>query len=146
MLARSLRFRRRGPSLQSSIGVMMKYLVGASLLCATALLAPGHQARAAPFCIRNQVLPAQCIYYDARECQREAERQNAECAPNPAQLHLTRDHGEYCVVSPSGAAVCAYADHQSCMTAATHQNGACVQADPNQPARQPNPYSLLNGQ
>lgn len=102
-------------------------------------------APAAPFCIQNQVLPPQCIYVDAQECAREAQRQNAQCTPNISQNRLSQRHGEYCVVTSSGAAVCAYADYQTCSTEAQRQRGACMQAQPNRAAREPNPYSPLNG-
>ena len=102
-------------------------------------------AGAAPFCIRNQIIPPQCIYDDAEACQREASRQNAECAANPAELALSAAHGEYCVVTGSRAAVCVYADWQSCAVEAARQHGACTQALPDELARQPNPYSPGNG-
>jgi hypothetical protein len=103
-------------------------------------------AQAAPFCISNQVLPPQCMFYDAQQCANEAARQNAQCSPNLAEIRLSRGTGEYCVITSAGASVCAYADYQTCSTAAAQQHGACVQGNPNRAAREPNPYSLLNGQ
>jgi hypothetical protein len=114
-------------------------------LTLAACLTPG-AAHAAPFCIQNQILQPQCIYYDPRECQAEANRQNATCAPNVAEARLSRAHGDYCVVTSTGIPLCVYADYQTCSTAAAQQRGACVQAQPNIPAQQPNPYSAINGQ
>jgi hypothetical protein len=101
---------------------------------------------AAPFCLTNQVIPPQCIYYDANQCAHDASRQGGLCAPNPAERRFSQAHGQYCVVSPSGAAVCAYADYQTCAVAASKNKGTCMQADPRQVAREPNPYSAVNGQ
>jgi hypothetical protein len=114
------------------------------ILTAAASFPPG--AGAAPFCISNQVLqPPICIYYDAQNCAQEAQRQNAECTTNPAEFRLSESHGEYCVVTSGGASVCAYADYQTCAREASRQQGTCSQARPNQPARQPNPFSAVNG-
>jgi len=135
---------RLQPSL-SSTGTTMKHhaWISGSLALATCLLAG--PVRAAPYCISNQGLLPLCIYDDPAECQQEASRQNAQCSPNTATVHLPRSHGDYCVVVSNGAAVCAYADYGTCYNAASQQRGACVQADPRIPAQQPNPYSSFNG-
>jgi hypothetical protein len=101
-------------------------------------------ASAAPFCIQNQVLPPQCMFYDVRQCQREAQHQNAECSANPAELKVSQNQSEYCVVTSSLISVCAYVDRQSCAVAAERQHGTCIQSN-NRPARQPNPFSPVNG-
>jgi len=102
-------------------------------------------AGAAPFCLKNQVLSPQCMYYDAQQCAREAGRQGAECVVNPAEVRMTQGGSEYCVVTSAQVAVCAYADRQNCAQAAARQHGTCTQATPG-PARTPNPYSPINGQ
>jgi hypothetical protein len=124
---------------------IMQYLARTAcvMTIAAGWLSPAH---AAPFCIQNQLLPPQCMFYDAKQCADEAQRQNAQCSPNPAEIRLSRGTGEYCVVTSSGASVCAYADYQTCTTAATQQHGACVQADPSRTPREPNPYSAVNGE
>src|SRR5579863_4136457 len=55
-------------------------------------------AQAAPFCIQSQGLPAQCIYYDAGDCQREANRQGAICTASPDEVTLSTNLGQYCLV------------------------------------------------
>jgi hypothetical protein len=47
------------------------WTTGSLALAAWLSLGP---ARAAPLCIQNQMMQPQCIYYDARECQAEANR------------------------------------------------------------------------
>jgi len=102
-------------------------------------------AMAAPFCLQNQVIPPQCIYYDAQQCQKEATRQNAECSANPAETHLSGGYGKYCVVTSAGASVCNYTEQATCTREANKQNGACVQSPTSQPFQQPNPYSKTEG-
>ena len=48
--------------------------------CAVMLAALASPALAAPFCLQNQIIPPQCIYYDANECQHDAMRQGGVCA------------------------------------------------------------------
>ncbi|WP_428484018.1 hypothetical protein [Rhodopila sp.] len=104
------------------------------------------QAAAAPFCISNQVIAPLCIYYDAQECQQEANRQGAECSANPTELRLTRGVGQYCVVTSGQVSVCAYADNRTCALDAARQHGACVIAPQIAPAATPDPYSTTVGQ
>lgn len=105
----------------------------------------GQPASAAPFCLRSQVISPQCIYYDAQQCQRDAQRQNGECAANPSELRLTQGSGEYCVVTSTQASSCVYADQPSCTVEAVGHKGVCVPAS-TRPARQPDPFSGVNGQ
>ncbi len=106
----------------------------------------GTPAAAAPFCIQSQILPPQCIYYDAQQCSLAAQRQGATCAANPAELKLSAGNGPYCVVTSSQASVCAYADRGTCAREAARQQGTCTDA----PSRAggvgtPDPYSPVNG-
>lgn len=108
------------------------------------LFAPS--AMAAPFCLTGQLLPPQCIYYDARQCERDAQRQGEACSANPAEVTLSRGAGLYCVVTSSRVSLCAYTDRATCAREATQQNGICTGA----PARSagvgaPDPYSPING-
>src|SRR3954463_7207714 len=94
-----------------------------SLLTVAALAAiagSATSARSAPWCLSNQMIQPQCIYYDVNLCAQEARKQNAQCQPNPRERQLSQAQGQYCVVSPSGAAVCAYADFGTCSSAAAH--------------------------
>ncbi|MDR3534253.1 MAG: hypothetical protein P4L90_27270 [Rhodopila sp.] len=125
----------------------MKHLASTTRLAALVVMAGGmftHPAAAAPFCLNNQVLPPQCIYYDAQECDRDARHQGAVCSANPAELRLTRSVGDYCVVTSSQASVCAYPDRQSCSVEAARQQGICVTAS-KAPTQSPDPYSTVNG-
>ena len=123
----------------------MKLFVAALRLVALAILfAPA--AEAAPFCLRGQILPPQCIYYDARQCELEAQRQGEVCSANPAEVTLSRGAGLYCVVTSSRVSVCAYTDRGTCARDAMQHNGTCTEA----PARSagvgaPDPYSPING-
>lgn len=103
-------------------------------------------AMAAPFCITGQVLPPQCIYFDARQCDRDAQHQGQVCSANPAEVTLSRGAGLYCVVTSSRVSLCAYTDRTTCDREARQQNGTCTGA----PARSagvgaPDPYSPTSG-
>jgi hypothetical protein len=129
------------------IGVNMKQTrlrarVGALALIAGLGVQP---AMAAPFCLANQIIPPQCIYYDAHQCQVEAAKQNAECRANPAELHLTAGYGKYCVVTSGGASNCNYTDVTSCGREASRQNGTCVEGTESRPGQGPNPFSATEG-
>jgi hypothetical protein len=123
----------------------MKPFGSASRLAVLGMLAVP-PAFAAPFCVRNEALPSQCIYYDAQECQKEAIRYNGVCSSNPAELKLVRGYGRYCVVTSGHVSVCQYMDRTSCDRAASQQQGACTEAPASQPgAGAPDPYSQANG-
>jgi hypothetical protein len=107
---------------------------------------PAAGAEAAPFCIRSQVLPPQCIYQDAQQCDRDAQRQGAVCSANPAELTLTPGNGKYCVVTSSRISICAYGDRTTCSRAAASLQGTCTDAPPSVGgAGVPDPYSATNG-
>ncbi|MDQ2802500.1 MAG: hypothetical protein M3Y41_07385, partial [Pseudomonadota bacterium] len=53
-------------------------------------------AVAAPFCLQNEAIPAQCIYYDATDCQRRAAQMHGFCTANPAEVTVTPGNGQYC--------------------------------------------------
>jgi hypothetical protein len=109
---------------------------------ATLSLSP---AMAAPYCLANQVIPPQCIYYDPHQCQVEAQRQNAECRANPAELTLTAGYGKYCVVTQGGASNCNYTDITTCTREANRQNGTCLEGSEARPGQGPNPFSATEG-
>jgi hypothetical protein len=125
----------------------MKFLASAASFAAVALTGSmfAQPAMAAPFCLKSQVLAPLCIYQDALDCGREAARQGATCAANPAEIKLTTGVGQYCVVTSSQISVCAYADRTSCARDAVLQRGTCVDAPQTAPARTPDPYSSVNG-
>lgn len=102
-------------------------------------------AFAATYCLRNQVLPPQCIYDDPQQCQREAARQNAQCEANPRDIRVISGFGKYCVVTAGGVADCSYTDFGSCSHEATRKGGACTVSQTPQPLQGPNPYSPSEG-
>ncbi|MDR3538703.1 MAG: hypothetical protein P4L71_19565 [Acetobacteraceae bacterium] len=98
-------------------------------------------AAAAPFCLQNQGMTPQCIYYDAASCQHEAQRQNADCGINRNEVTIRGGTGQYCMVTSSLVTTCHYQDRDSCLADARRQNGACTDAPAVSPSRAPDPYS-----
>lgn len=115
-------------------------IIGAILLAG--LARPGE---AAPFCIQNQSMPPQCNYYDASQCEHDAERQGGVCSANAQQFALQGGVGQYCVVTSGGASSCVYPDRGSCMAEAQRQHGACTAAPNIAPAKAPDPYGAVGG-
>jgi hypothetical protein len=111
------------------MGVAIMARMPRHLLQALLLTLPG-PAMAAPFCVTSEALPAQCIYYDAGLCQRDAARQGAsgECVVNPKEVRLTPSVGAYCLVTSTLASLCVYQDLDSCSKAAAPQQAACMAA------------------
>jgi hypothetical protein len=102
-------------------------------------------AQAAPFCIESQGLPAQCIYYDAGDCQKEAGRQGATCSANPDEMHLTSNVGQYCLITSQQISLCIYSDRNTCSIDAARQHGACTYAPTVAPSGAPDPYAAIGG-
>jgi hypothetical protein len=102
-------------------------------------------AMAARFCLQNQSLPPQCIYDDATECTREANRQGGSCTVNQAQVALPNGIGQYCVVLSAGVASCSYGDRDTCTQAASRQGGICAVSARVAPYKAPDPESRING-
>lgn len=97
-------------------------------------------AHAAPFCISNQSVPPQCMYYDAAQCEKEAALQGGVCSANPQRLTLRPGIGQFCVVTSSLISLCVYSDRGSCIAEAARQHGTCVAAPNVAPSRSPDPY------
>lgn len=102
-------------------------------------------AQAAPFCVRNEMLAPQCIYYDASECQRDAQQQGGVCSVNPSEFPVQAGTGQYCLVTSTRASLCVYTDRNTCTVDALRQHGACTDTAPIAPSRAPDPYAA-NGQ
>lgn len=102
-------------------------------------------ASAAPFCLRSQAIPPQCIYYDASLCERDAKKQGAFCEVNTADLKLQRGFGQYCVVTSTRISSCFYTDRGTCAAAAERQHGTCAEATGRATSAAPDPYGA-NGQ
>lgn len=105
-----------------------------------------HAAVAAPFCLRSQVIPPQCIYNDAQQCDVAARQQNAVCSANPAEIKLSPGNGRFCVVTSARVSVCAYGDRATCDRDAASQHGTCTDAPSSlRGVGVPDPYSASNG-
>jgi hypothetical protein len=102
-------------------------------------------ASAAPFCLRSQAIPPQCIYYDASECDRDATKQGGFCEVNVRELQVRRGFGQYCVVTSTRVSACVYTDRGTCAAAAAREHGTCTEATGRAPSRAPDPYGE-NGQ
>ena len=102
-------------------------------------------AQAAPFCIESQGLTPQCTYYDAGECQKEANRQGATCSANNDEVRLTANVGQYCLVTSQQVSLCIYSDRSTCAADATRQHGACTNAPTVAPSGAPDPYAAIGG-
>lgn len=106
----------------------------ASLLLGLGLTAA---AQAAPFCLTNEMIPPQCIYYDAQSCQQEARRQSAYCETNPQEVAVSRGAGRSCVVTSSQISLCNYYDRDSCTRDADRLHGICSYAPYRAPSGAP---------
>jgi hypothetical protein len=98
------------------------------------LLALPVPALAAPFCVYNEAIPYQCIYYDAGSCNKRATQINGYCTVNTASVSLPPSgSGRWCLVTSSMASLCGYAAEGDCRRDASRQQAACIRA-PRQPA------------
>lgn len=114
----------------------------AILLSLLALPAP---AIAAPFCIESQALSPLCIYYDADNCRKEADRQGGICSVNANEVKLPINVGQYCLTTSEGASFCVYSDRGACTADAARQHGACTSAPIVAPSAAPDPYAAVGG-
>lgn len=115
------------------------------LLVVGAIMGP-HVASAAPFCMILLGTGPQCIYYDAGQCQKDAAKQGATCAPNTeggAAQTSASGSGQYCLALSNGANLCHYYNYESCNADAAKQNGACW-FDGTKAAGVANPYAVSN--
>lgn len=131
----------RSPSIRRTSLHAAMVLPALSIICG---LLPA-RALAAPFCIENQALSPQCIYYDASECRQDAQRQGATCSANPQEVRLTPGVGQYCMVTSGLVSLCVYADREPCEADAVRQNGTCTNAPQVAPVGAPDPYSAVGG-
>ena len=65
------------------------------------MLAGPVAALAAPFCVRTEAIPPQCLYFDASECGKRATQMGGICVVNPAELHVSSTLGHYCLLTSS---------------------------------------------
>jgi hypothetical protein len=100
-------------------------------------------AQAAPFCLENEMIPPQCIYYDTSSCEQDARRQGAYCSVNPQEVTIRPGAGQYCVVTSSQISLCNYYDRGSCTQDASRLHGVCSHAPYRAPSGAPD---TLRGQ
>ena len=109
-------------------GEVLIRLAAAVGLCGTS----SHGAAAAPFCVRTQAIPAQCLFFDAAQCEKRAREMGGICEANIKETPVGINVGHYCLVTSAKASLCIYLDYASCEVEARHQQGVCVEA-PNRP-------------
>ena len=114
-------------------GPAMAALIGFGLLA-------GHQLAAAPFCVRTDAIPPQCIFFEAASCNTRAMQMGGTCVPNPAEWPVTVGSGHFCLLTSSRVASCIYVDAGTCAIDAHHQQGVCVPAANRPESPAPDPY------
>jgi hypothetical protein len=107
-------------------GSFGNYLCRSALLLLALGCAP-HPARSAPFCVEGGGGPAQCVYYDTRQCWQDADRQKGYCSANPAELSLSETDNSICMVDSARMPVCGYQNLENCQTEAKKRNAVCFQ-------------------
>lgn len=99
--------------------------LAASLLLASLLLAP-RPAEAAPFCLARPDGSRDCVYHDAAECRKLADKGHARCVVNSQEIRLPANPSPYCVVTTYRSVSCWYFDLQSCRRDAVQNGGTCI--------------------
>jgi hypothetical protein len=115
----------------------MRKLVAAAIILGSTSLS----AMAAPFCLAITGAAPQCMYADGNDCQRDANRQNGACVPNPAEVTVPSSRmGEYCMILPVGFTHCGYADGNACARDALQEHGVCAKSAGTIPQQVPDPF------
>jgi hypothetical protein len=120
------------------VGIFGPWQPGLLLL---GLLLPSGGGNAAPICLQTQAIAPQCIYYDANQCRRDANRQGGICSANPREIRDTPNVGQYCLLTSERVSLCVYSDRASCDADAARQNAACTYATGRRPSGAPDPYA-----
>jgi hypothetical protein len=111
------------------------------LLALTAVASQlGQSAVAAPYCVRTEAVPPQCLYFDAASCDARAKQINGYCTINTAELHIAPGIGHFCLLTSGNVANCFYPDAGSCDVEARRQHGVCVAAPSRDESPGPDPY------
>lgn len=105
----------------------MKRSHGTVLGALTLLLVP-LPAMAAPFCVKVTGVPAQCLYVDPAQCQREAQRAGGRCDTNPREYTAPVSALGYCLAQAGNALSCVYPAYADCENDARRLGGSCVAA------------------
>jgi hypothetical protein len=98
-----------------------------STILVFALISFSQSARSAPFCVEGDGIPAQCVYYDAKQCWQDADRQKGYCSANFSELSLTETDNSICMIDSARVPVCGYQNIQSCQSEAKRRNAVCFQ-------------------
>jgi hypothetical protein len=115
---------------------MIKIVAAAAMVLASPIA-----AIAAPYCLLISNAAPQCMYYDGRDCARDAGRQNGSCIANPNEVHVAASQiGQYCVIVAGGYSTCGYADPNECARDALQQKGVCSRSSGAPPQQLPNAY------
>ncbi len=91
------------------------------------------------------MLPAQCIYYDASQCQKDSQKQGGYCTANPDELRTPVGYGQYCMVTSQQVSLCVYLNRESCTAEATRQHGACYRNEAGGASGAPDPFAASGG-
>lgn len=111
-----------------------------AILAVLGLLAVPLSAAAAPFCVKTQAIPPQCIYFDASSCNQQAQAQGGTCTVNTPEVHVATGIGHYCLFTSEQVSFCIYPDRAACDAEAQHQQGVCVMAPDAPESSAPDPY------
>ena len=96
-------------------------LAGLGLL----VLASGHHAEAAAYCLTGNTMPPQCNYETARQCAAAAQNPGTGCVPNPAEAHYLYGGQRYCVATEQRIQYCLFTDFLSCNEDAQRRGAVC---------------------
>ena len=115
--------------------------LGLGLLVTTLLAAP---AGAAPFCVAQQGIPNQCLYFDPAECKLRAQQLGGNCAANPGEVATTNASttSPYCITGPNYSS-CKFIDRGACEAEAARMGVACVEGTTPPAGATPDPYRDL---
>jgi hypothetical protein len=119
----------------------MRWLLNAVMAGGLAAAIPC--AIAAPFCVRTEAVPPECLYFDAASCNTRAHQMNGSCSINLAELHIAPGIGHYCLITSGPVSSCLYPDASSCDAEARRQNGVCVSAPARSESPPPDPYRII---
>lgn len=86
-------------------------------------------ALAAPFCVKVTGVPAQCLYVDPVQCQREAQRAGGRCDTNPREFTAPVSALGYCLARAGNVLSCVYPAYADCENDARRLGGSCVAAN-----------------
>lgn len=96
-----------------------------AVIAALALHAPA--ARAAPFCVEAEGLPADCLYHDLASCKQEAARKQGYCTVNKEEITLSANDDAFCTMDSSLVPLCVFQNGEDCYASAASGNAICFE-------------------